>query len=308
MLISFFVGVLMLIQALPAVAASVNISLLSEQDGVFFQDDIVGVDLFLDTEGESINAMAGKLEFPAEKLKLIEISDGESIINFWLEKPRINQEKINFSGIIPGGYIGKKGKIFSLYFKTINHGPVNIVASDFEVLLADGIGTALPVRINNLSVEINEGRDKNLKEEPKIIDRDPPEPFELVLGQNDLLFDGQWFLSFSSQDKLSGVEDYYVQENKINKNDLNDNWQLVTSPYKLKDQKLTSRVYIKAVDRAGNERISVWQHNDAEMIYKNQRKYIFTAISVIILLSLTLLFLVYKKTKNKYEQKNNKNK
>ena len=297
-LLTFFTSILLL-QPLSVYAVSVSISLLPEQDQVFYQDEIIGTDVFVDTAGETINAIAGTINFSNNNLKLVEISDGESVINFWLEKPKIDQEKIAFSGVIPGGYLGKKGKLFSLYFKTINHGSINFNADNFEILLSDGFGTKVPVSHNNLALEIKEGINKNLKEEPKIIDRDSPEPFELVLGRDDLLFNNQWFLSFSAQDKLSGVKEYFVQEKKINNDSLNENWQSVTSPYKLKDQRLTSRVYVKAVDRAGNERLSVWQHKDAEIIYKNQQKYIFTVIGVIILLALPLSFVIKKKIKNK---------
>src|SRR3990170_5854361 len=59
-------------------------------------------DVFLDTQGENINAVEGEFEFPRGFLGLKEISDGDSIINFWIQRPKLNLDnKIIFSGIIP---------------------------------------------------------------------------------------------------------------------------------------------------------------------------------------------------------------
>ena len=76
-----------------------------------------GVNFFLNTENEKINAIEGDLVFPEGLLELKEIRDGNSIINFWVERPKIkSNNQIAFSGIIPGGYIGRKGLIFQLFF------------------------------------------------------------------------------------------------------------------------------------------------------------------------------------------------
>jgi len=89
------------------------------------------VDLILDTENEEVNAVEGKILFLADLLELKEIRDGDSIINFWVERPvRVvscsASCELVFSGIIPGGFQGvfspfyegvKPGKILSLFFK-----------------------------------------------------------------------------------------------------------------------------------------------------------------------------------------------
>jgi len=78
--------------------------------------------LFLDTEGEEINALEGKIGFPLDNLELKEIRDGGSLISFWLDKPSLPQDcpnnicSLSFSGIIPSGYSGKQGLLLSLVF------------------------------------------------------------------------------------------------------------------------------------------------------------------------------------------------
>jgi len=109
------------------------------------------VDLVLDTENEEINAVEGKVIFPEDLLELKEIRDGNSIVNFWIERPKIKSDnQITFSGIIPGGYIGKKGLIFSAIFQSKNEGKGTIEIREAKTLLNDGKGTQASLSISNL--------------------------------------------------------------------------------------------------------------------------------------------------------------
>ena len=107
--------------------------------------------IFLNTEGEYINAVEGKVIFPENLLELKEIRDGNSIVNFWIERPKIKSDnQITFSGIIPGGYIGKKGLIFSAIFQSKNEGKGTIEIREAKTLLNDGKGTQASLSISNL--------------------------------------------------------------------------------------------------------------------------------------------------------------
>src|SRR3989344_9527528 len=49
---------------------------------------------------ESLNVVGGQLVFPSEALKVIDIQDGNSVINFWIEKPEVTRSGvIEFSGV-----------------------------------------------------------------------------------------------------------------------------------------------------------------------------------------------------------------
>jgi len=61
---------------------------------------------------------------------------------------------------------------------------------------------------------------------------------------------------FVAQDKGSGIHHYELQENRKQKIE-NRKWEEAESPYVLKDQKLRSFIYVKAIDRVGNERIAM---------------------------------------------------
>ena len=85
-----------------------------------------------------------------------------------------------------------------------------------------------------------------------MIDTLPPEPFEITIGQNPSIFAGQYFLTFAAVDKTSGIDHFEILETRKGKG----KWERGESPYLLKDQSLTSIIKVKAVDKAGNERIA----------------------------------------------------
>jgi len=82
-----------------------------------------------------------------------------------------------------------------------------------------------------------------------MIDTRPPEEFKPEIAE----IEGKKYLVFSTTDKTSGVDHYEVLETRDKKQDI---WKKVESPYLLEDQSLQSKILVKAVDKAGNERIS----------------------------------------------------
>jgi len=90
-----------------------------------------------------------------------------------------------------------------------------------------------------------------------MVDATAPEPFEAKVGRDPATMEGKYFLSFAANDKASGVDYYEVFEGRKErfKPEIVGVWKKAKSPYVLDDQSLDSVIRIKAVDRAGNERI-----------------------------------------------------
>jgi len=92
-----------------------------------------------------------------------------------------------------------------------------------------------------------------------MIDQTPPEDFEPSVQE----IDGSQYLVFSAKDALSGVDHYEVVESSsrtflgvvLDGTLDTQDWQIAESPFLLQDQTLQSIVAVKAVDKAGNERI-----------------------------------------------------
>lgn len=198
------------------------------------------VTLGLDTGSEKINAISGELSVVGQ----LEVSNANSVIPLWVEAPVVKDGTVSFSGIIPGGFSGT-GRIISLVFSA----PVNpasvVQIKKITILRNDGSGQAAETKIIIPSTFLTQALDL-----PTSDDKTLPETFTPLLSKNDKLLDNQSYLIFNTTDKGSGVVKYFVSES-TDKSDFN--WQEATSPYLLQDQTLGSYVFVKAVDRAGNE-------------------------------------------------------
>ena len=228
------------------------------------------IDLTLDAEGEDINAAEGLISFPAEMLELKEIRDGESIVSFWIEKLSLKEAgKIKFSGVIPGGFRGilgpywkgyQPGKVLSLIFNAKKEGMGAVKIRDAKVLLNDGQGIPAETIIFNFQFLISNQAPSSKFQVPSSKDTNPPELFTPEVASDPNIFDGKRFLVFAAQDKGIGVDYYAIHESARTKEaariDTKD-WIVAESPYVLKDQKLRSYIYVKAVDKIGNERFAV---------------------------------------------------
>ncbi|GMX58422.1 MAG: hypothetical protein MCSN_0760 [Candidatus Microsyncoccus archaeolyticus] len=244
------------------------------------------INVFLNSEDESINAIGGNISFPQDLLELKEIREGNSIINFWVEKPKIENGKMSFSGIIPGGYNSKDGLIFSLIFKTKTEGDGIVYLNQIQAYKNDGLGTPINLNFSNISFYIRNYFET--QESAEIIDNEKPETFSPEISQDQELFENKYFLVFATQDKGVGVDHYEVCEGSLK------NCTVAESPYVLKDQSLEKKVYIKAIDKKGNERIVIVNPLNPLPWYKN---YLFYVIIIILIISILLINKLWKKLK-----------
>lgn len=219
----------------------------------------------LDSEGEYVNAVEVNLKFPQDLLEVKDFSAGNSILTLWVKEPAFSNKDgtISFSGGIPGGYQGIKQALGRIVFKAKESGRAQINFEESQVLLNDGFGTpalltSQGISLNILDVELDEVKD----EWTRVIDQDniPPESFKIEISQESSIFEGKYFITFSTTDKQSGI-DYYevVEQNLIERILKREKWSKATSPYLLKDQDLKSLIKVKALDKSGNYRIEIFE-------------------------------------------------
>jgi hypothetical protein len=209
------------------------------------------IGVFLNTAGESLNAVASTLTFPTENLSVSEIRDGNSIVNMWVERPIQGEgesaSKISFSGIIPGGYVGNNGYLFSIVFTSKKSGKATITSFEETMLLNDGAGTITTATRAPISLSILSTPSEKSFIEP--VDTIKPESFTPKITRDPNLFDNQYFIAFVADDKQSGIDHFEVKQGFFGK------YETVESPYVLKDQSLRTRISVKAVDKADNARV-----------------------------------------------------
>ena len=270
---------------LPKVSFAADISINTSKNSFSLGEDFL-VNIFADTKDTSVNAIEGTLLFSPEFLELKEIRDGNSAINFWVEKPHSTEnDKVVFSGITTGGFSGKNEFLFSLVFRTKKTGDSNISFKDVQILENDGAGTKLPVNTSSFKFSISSEVNRSNIDNFKINDTSPPEDFSPAIASDPELFDGKYFLVFSTVDKGSGIDHYEVYESQwfFGGNNANQ-YVKAESPYLLKDQTLKSRIYVKAVDKSGNERI-------VKLEAQNKFGYFLQFIIIGIILTICIFFL-----------------
>lgn len=291
--LAFFFSVSLALMPVLALAAELNLTSQTQEFGIGQQFQ---VDLMLDTEGEIINAIEGEIAFPKDLLEIKEIRDGDSIINLWVERPSIKStDRVVFSGIIPTGFAGvlspyyegeRPGKIFSLIFISRSEGEGTVDLKDGKVLLHDGLGTPANIKISNFQFLISKDVSGFEFQVPE--DFDPPEEFKPEIAQSPEMFEGKYFLVFATQDKGSGIERYEIQETRNKRQ--GKNWVEVESPYVLKDQNLKSYIYVKAIDKAGNEKIVVIEPRYPLEWYENWWIWVIIILAIAIIIFMIIKF------------------
>ena len=264
-------------------------------------NEVFSVDIRLNvTPPENITAIEGYLKFDNQSLKAIDFLTGNSVLMF-IETPKISQEQgiVSFSGIIPGGYTGRLpgdpgasnllGKIIFQAQKTINPQTSIYFLNNSRVLLDEGkeaktnlIFQSLDIQISSQEVAFNPVNEwEKVKEEDKI----PPEEFQPeIVKIND-----QYFLVFNSQDKQSGIAHYEVatlKENLLGQLILISNFEKGESPYPLDESNLDKIIEIKAIDKAGNERIATLYPQIQIKWYKNY--WLWGIIIILVILGLII--------------------
>ncbi len=261
---------------LVAVFAEGAVLYLEPSQGEYHQGDTFIADVRIDTEDECINTVEANLGFPHEVLEAVDFSQGNSILTLWLKNPAINQDsgQLSFIGGIPGGYCGKLvgdpgksnllGKIIFRIKEARDRRQETGDKQQAEVkfldtsqaLLNDGFGTPAKLSSKNavftILLETTTAPKKEWEEE---ISKDTilPELFQIEISQDPSIFEGKYFVIFSTVDKQTGIDHYEVLETRDKRQEI---WKKAESPYVLEDQTLRSIIKVKAVDKAGNERIA----------------------------------------------------
>ncbi len=255
---------------------------LEPATGQFQPGETFIVDIRIDTEGECINAVEANLSFSSDILKATDFSRGESILSLWVKEPTFSVVScgeadvscglVSFSGGIPGGYCGRipgdpgtsnlLGKIIfrapgMTIRETTQNGTQNYAKISFlessKVLLNDGLGTPAKLTTKGATIKITEVGplkiSKNEWQKELAEDKIPPELFEIKIYKDPLIFDGKYFIVFTTSDKQTGLDYFEIKEGERN-------WKRAESPYLLEDRELRSIIKVKAVDKSGNERIA----------------------------------------------------
>lgn len=263
--------------ALPSVSFASEMLLDPTQQQYNWLDTFI-IPLRLETNGECINAVSGVIQYDPARVSVIDVARGSSIITLWTEPPTIDAEagEVRFSGGVPGGYCGRiagdpgfTNMLLELVVTGAQGDPlIEAAETSFgiikaEVLLNDGSGTPAPVSTRGTSITLSPSSAQPTDQWQGHVNDDTvaPELFEILLANSPEVAGGRYFIAFNTTDKQSGVDHFEVLETDPSRfgflswTPRRSHWVEAKSPYILRDQKLRSKIMVKAVDNAGNERV-----------------------------------------------------
>jgi hypothetical protein len=238
---------------------------LDPATGTYGPGDTFIVNVRLDTDdSQCINAAHVVIQYPATTLRAVDFGRGNSIFSLWVGDPKIDTVAgtVDFSGGVPGGYCGRipgdpalSNILGSVVFTVVGSSTKSATiqfSSASTLYKNDGLGTAVAPALQNATITISPTA--KLSSNPWIAevsaDTIPPEPFLISLESTRGVFDGKYYIVFSTVDKQSGLDHYEVLENKA--------WVPATSPHVLADQSLKSPIEVRALDKAGNIRVGTY--------------------------------------------------
>ena len=230
--------------------------------------------------GKSINAIQAVISVPKE-LTPVDITEGNSIITFWVEKPNFDESSrlLTFSGIIPGGFQEEKASLLIVKFKTTKEQEGKAVLTfnkeKTKIYLHTSEGVEDSLELESLTLPIIKGRENIII---KNDDNDPPENFKPEISRDPNIFENRWFLVFATQDKGAGVDHYEVCEGSKTK------CAIAESPYLLHYQKLNKKIFVKVMDKSGNERIAILLPQKQSPWYQN-----YWIIGIIVLVVIAIM-------------------
>ncbi|MEM9336228.1 MAG: hypothetical protein AAGA35_00020 [Patescibacteria group bacterium] len=247
--------------------------------------DSVSVNIRVDTDeaaGECINVIDGVISY-SDSIVPVDISLGQSIFSVWVEEPTINEadNTITFAGGIPNGYCGRiagdprlTNTIATLIFRSPglqvggeddrNSARIEFT-DDSAVYLNDGRGTRASLQTFGTTITLNDTIGRGIDDEwldAVAADEQAPNAFSIQLERDEIAFDGNYFITFSTSDKQTGISHYEVLEEPLTDlarftwSGTDAPWIRTRSPYVLQDQTLNSTIFVRAIDKAGNEYVA----------------------------------------------------
>lgn len=282
------------------------------------QGDTFIVSLRLDNEGECVNTVGVSIRYDVTALDALDYSNGASLISLWVIKPTIDRNRgiIELAGGIPGGYCGRvvgdpgmSNIITELIFNAKRQTTVGVqsatstqivITPQSKVLLNDGRGTPASLTVEPVLVQIDKPGPVTVNEWASVIQGDsiPPETFSIKFITDDSLAEGRHVILFSTSDKQSGISHYEVFETDPHNGGYEVSgepslWRRSPSPYILRDQTLKSKILVKAVDKAGNERLAEYLPDGIRPV-ENENNYLVEYVATAAIVIMILLMLTWK--------------
>lgn len=253
---------LLLLLSAPQAAFAASLY-LDPESGTYGPGDTFIATVRIDNESDCVNAINVGLSYSTDSLRAVDFSRGDSIFSLWAVEPTIDTGKgtVVFAGGIPGGYCGRiagdpalsniLGKVvFTVISANTARASIQFAPAS-AVFLNDGKGTAAKLSTHGETITLSptplETENPWLSEVGA--DTTPPQPFVVDVESTQGVFNGKYYIVFSTTDKESGMDHFEIFEH--------GGWKRIISPYLPGDQSLlgVGDIQVRAIDKAGNIRL-----------------------------------------------------
>ncbi len=204
----------------------------------------------LNPAGIVANVVEGKVSIP-QGVVIQSIDTGGSAVLLWAEGPSaiIADHVITFSGGAPQGFSSKDPSLlFTIHASAPAVGEYRFSAASASAYEGDGKGTRHSLAVVPVVQKIEAGATASA---PTPADHAAPETLMADIGSDATLFGGKSYVAFYGSDQGSGIVRYAVKEGWFG------SYVPAERYYILSDQTLSSRVWVRAYDAAGNARTTV---------------------------------------------------
>lgn len=249
--IAVFLGILFSVFGSTAVDAGTYIG----THGDIHSKDTVAIDIILDTEGKTLNALEGTISLSGAGFIVKDISVAGSSLTIWPRKPSLSDDGslVTFTGGTPVGVNDSHVPLFTLFVQTASPGNLTVTHASVVGYLNDGLGTKVTFKQHSNTVPVLAEADEPFDAQAAIIlsDNQPPEPFTIEILQDPTVYAGMKYASFETTDKRSGVGYYEIVEGS-------NAPVRVGTTYVLQNQSKIESLTVRAFDKAGNIRTETY--------------------------------------------------
>jgi hypothetical protein len=173
-----------------------------------------------------------------------------------------------------------------------------VVLPETQVILADGAGTIAPLTVQGIDLTLTQttGASNNIWLTDVKSDMIAPELFDIILVTGPSVGNNKSYITFSTVDKQSGIDHYEVLETDPDRFGIltwvprEAHWVRGDSPYVLRDQKLHSKIMVKAIDKAGNERVVEYEPPMSALTVLTRPLVLIPTMSIVILIGLMVFW------------------
>ncbi|MCI0542616.1 hypothetical protein L0Y69_02610 [bacterium] len=258
---------------------------------------------------ESVNVIEGNIRVP-DSVTFLRVSDGGSIVKLWVEGAAYDatSRSLSFAGMMPGGFVGNRGKILTIFFSQKAGSGAMVGAFSFDTAktkLYENTGEGTEAKLKTAPLVLTADffkKAENVHDVSPAPDTAPPEIFNAAIARDPEMFDGKYYLIFAGSDSESGILRYEVAEG--GKNEVFDYakllWKEAKGMYVLEDQGRSVYIYVKAIDNAGNSRIAVLLPAEKFSTLFSPSSPLFWVILIIICLAFGGLYSLYSFARREY--------